>query len=49
MARLRSKLIAAGAPVPIPVRGIGYRLEDAVGGGTVASAESEPTPDGPQP
>ena len=32
------KLIAAGAPVPIPVRGIGYRLEDAVGDGTVAPA-----------
>ena len=49
MARLRSKLIAAGAPVPIPVRGIGYRLEDAVGDGTVAPGESEPTPDGRQP
>ena len=49
MARLRGKLIAAGAPVPIPVRGIGYRLEDEVGGGTVAAAASEPTPDGPEP
>jgi DNA-binding response OmpR family regulator len=49
MARLRQKLIVAGAPVPIPVRGIGYRLEDALGDGTVAAAESEPTPDGRQP
>jgi DNA-binding response OmpR family regulator len=49
MARLRSKLIAAGAPVPIPVRGIGYRLEDALGDRTVAPAEPEPPPDGPQP
>ena len=30
MARLRSKLIAAGAPVPVPIRGVGYRLDDAV-------------------
>ena len=36
MARLRRKLIAAGAPVPVPIRAIGYRLDDAVGDGTVA-------------
>lgn len=27
LARLREKLLAAGAPVPIAVRGVGYRLE----------------------
>jgi DNA-binding response OmpR family regulator len=26
MARLRAKLVAAGAPVPVAVRGVGYRL-----------------------
>jgi two-component system response regulator RegX3 len=29
LARLRSKLEEAGAPVPASVRGVGYRLEDA--------------------
>jgi hypothetical protein len=31
MARLRAKLAAAGAPLPVAVRGVGYRLpaEDA--------------------
>ena len=28
LARLRDKLKAAGAPVPVAVRGVGYRLED---------------------
>ena len=28
MARLRAKLVAAGAPLPISVRGIGYRLDE---------------------
>jgi DNA-binding response OmpR family regulator len=27
LARLRDKLNAAGAPVPVAVRGVGYRLE----------------------
>jgi two-component system OmpR family response regulator len=27
LARLREKLVAAGAPVPIAVRGVGYRLD----------------------
>lgn len=49
MARLRRKLMGAGAPLPIPIRAIGYRLEDAVGDGTVATPEPEPTPDRPQP
>lgn len=56
MARLRSKLIAAGAPVPLPIRGVGYRLDDAEpepeptgaadpdGDGTVASPASEWSP-----
>ena len=43
MARLRSKLIQAGAPTPTPIRGIGYRLEDAIGDETVTAADSEPT------
>jgi DNA-binding response OmpR family regulator len=30
LARLRSKLAEAGAPVPASVRGVGYRLEDVV-------------------
>ena len=38
MARLRSKLIAAGAPVPVPIRGVGYRLDDA-------EREPEPEPE----
>ncbi|HET7676288.1 MAG TPA: response regulator transcription factor [Candidatus Limnocylindrales bacterium] len=33
LARLRSKLRAVGAPAPLPVRGVGYRLEDPVGPG----------------
>jgi DNA-binding response OmpR family regulator len=28
LARLREKLATAGAPQPIAVRGVGYRLED---------------------
>ena len=28
LARLRTKLVAAGAPVPVAVRGVGYRLDD---------------------
>jgi DNA-binding response OmpR family regulator len=39
MARLRSKLVAAGAPLPVPIRGVGYRLDDAVGDDTVARTE----------
>lgn len=31
LARLRDKLNAAGAPVPMAVRGVGYRLEDDAG------------------
>jgi DNA-binding response OmpR family regulator len=49
IARLRKKLIAAGAPVPRPIRAIGYRLDDAPGDGMVATSASEPTPEGPQP
>jgi DNA-binding response OmpR family regulator len=49
MARLRRKLIAAGAPVPVPIRAIGYRLDDAVGDETVATADTEPTPGRAQP
>jgi DNA-binding response OmpR family regulator len=49
MARLRRKLIVAGAPVPIPIRAIGYRLDDPVGDGTVAEPEPEPTLGRPQP
>jgi DNA-binding response OmpR family regulator len=49
MARLRRKLIVARAPLPIPIRAIGYRLDDAVGDGTVATPEPESTPDPPQP
>ncbi|MGZ8528269.1 MAG: response regulator transcription factor [Candidatus Limnocylindrales bacterium] len=49
MARLRRKLIAVGAPVPVPIRAIGYRLDDPVGDGTVATPEPEPTPGRPQP
>jgi DNA-binding response OmpR family regulator len=45
MARLRAKLMAAGAPIPIPIRGVGYRLEDTVGGGTVAAADPDRSPD----
>ena len=36
MARLRAKLVAAGAPVPIAVRGIGYRLPTGARQGTTA-------------
>ena len=49
MARLRAKLVAAGAPTPLPIRGIGYRLDDAVGDGTVAAGDAVPSPDDPQP
>ena len=49
MARLRSKLIAAGAPVPVPIRGVGYRLDDAVGDETVTAAEPEPSPNAGKP
>ncbi|MEO8229588.1 MAG: response regulator transcription factor [Chloroflexota bacterium] len=49
MARLRRKLIAVGAPVPVPIRAIGYRLDDAVGDETVATTETEPTPGHAQP
>ncbi len=48
MARLRAKLVAAGAPTPVPIRGIGYRLEDAVGDGTVAAGDAVPPPDDAQ-
>ena len=48
MARLRSKLISVGAPLPVPIRGVGYRLDDApddpLGDGTVASPASEWSP-----
>jgi len=27
LARLREKLVLAGAPVPVAVRGVGYRLD----------------------
>ena len=49
MARLRSKLIAVGAPLPVPIRGVGYRLDDAVGDETVTTAESVPPLNGEQP
>jgi len=39
MARLRSKLVVAGAPLPVPIRGVGYRLDDAAGDETVARTE----------
>jgi DNA-binding response OmpR family regulator len=41
MARLRSKLVAVGAPLPVPIRGVGYRLDDSVGDETVTTVESE--------
>ena len=48
MARLRSKLLAVSAPLPVPIRGVGYRLDDAlgdaVGDATVASPASEWSP-----
>jgi DNA-binding response OmpR family regulator len=50
MARLRSKLGAVGAPLPVPIRGVGYRLDEATGDGdalgdaTVASPASEWSP-----
>ncbi len=44
MARLRTKLLAAGAPCPVPIRGVGYRLDDAVGDGTVADGGPIPSP-----
>jgi DNA-binding response OmpR family regulator len=31
LARLREKLAALGAPPPVAVRGVGYRLEEASG------------------
>ncbi len=49
MARLRRKLIAVGAPAPVPLRAIGYRLDDAESDETVATAEAEPTPGTRQP
>jgi DNA-binding response OmpR family regulator len=49
MARLRGKLIAAGAPLPVAIRAIGYRLDDADGDETVATSEPDPTPRRPQP
>jgi DNA-binding response OmpR family regulator len=49
MARLRSKLIAVGAPLPVPIRGVGYRLDDSVGDETVATVESERSLGGSQP
>ncbi len=46
MARLRAKLVAVGAPLPVPIRGVGYRLDDAAADGvaTVASPASEWSP-----
>ena len=48
MARLRSKLNAVGAPLPVPIRGVGYRLDDGPddrpGGVTVTSPASEWSP-----
>jgi DNA-binding response OmpR family regulator len=49
MARLRAKLVTVGAPVPVPVRGVGYRLDDGLGDGTVATDGSAPTPTSRQP
>ena len=49
LARLRIKLIAAGAPVPVPVRGVGYRLDDEIGDGTVTTGGSMPSLAGDQP
>jgi DNA-binding response OmpR family regulator len=50
MARLRAKLLGVGAPLPIPVRGVGYRLDDALDGAlgdaTVTSPASEWSPNG---
>ena len=37
IARLRAKLVAAGAPVPIAVRGVGYRLPAGAREGMTAS------------
>lgn len=51
MARLRAKLIAAGAPPPVAVRGVGYRLpaEPAVEADVadVAAAAADAGDDGP--
>lgn len=44
IARLGAKLIAAGAPRPVPVRGVGYRLDESLGDETVAAAEPDPRP-----
>jgi DNA-binding response OmpR family regulator len=49
MARLRTKLMAVGAPLPVPIRGVGYRLDEAVGDETVTTAESVPPLNGEQP
>ena len=43
MARLRAKLVDVGGPLPIPIRGIGYRLDDLVGDATVTGVATEPT------
>jgi DNA-binding response OmpR family regulator len=47
MARLRAKLIAAGAPPPIAVRGVGYRLppEAADGAGVAEAVEGSEDPE----
>jgi hypothetical protein len=31
LARLREKLVGAGAPIPVAVRGVGYLLEPVTG------------------
>ena len=44
VARLRTKLMAVGAPRPVPVRGVGYRLDEALGDESVAPAETVAQP-----
>jgi two-component system response regulator MtrA len=45
MARLRAKLAVVEAPLPVPVRGIGYRLDDRLGGDTETGAATGSTPE----
>ena len=52
LARLREKLVNAGAPIPVAVRGVGYLLEDHTGSlmpGRRAWPESQPICDRPAP
>jgi DNA-binding response OmpR family regulator len=49
MARIRTKLAAAGAPAPDSVRGVGYRLDEPIGDETVAAVATAARPEPREP